>query len=180
MILKPIFSCPGYFASCNGEIYSTKPSRKHGNSPNEKVVSPHQLKKAARIDGRFFVNVYFLNGTHKPKLVSHLVAEAFLGKRPEKMNVCHGPLGKLVDSVDNLYYATQSQNNLDRVRDGTDRRGEKHPLSKFNNLQIRIIRKTYNLGKDCGVTQEYLSNIFHCSRGHISAILSGKCWSWLS
>ena len=59
------------------------------------------------------------DGKGKTFKVSILVAAAFIGPRPEKADVCHGPQGQQDDSVTNLRYDTHSNNALDRYRDGT-------------------------------------------------------------
>ena len=62
-----------------------------------------------------------LHAEPEPKTcpVHRLVAIAFLGPCPSGHEVCHGPNGKLDNSVPNLSYGTRSQNQLDRYRDGT-------------------------------------------------------------
>lgn len=52
------------------------------------------------------------------KTVHDLVATAFLGPRPEGMEVCHGVQGSSVHHASNLRWGTRSENNYDRVRDG--------------------------------------------------------------
>lgn len=49
-----------------------------------------------------------------------LVAEAFIGPRPEGLDVLHGPGGQLDNRVTNLRYGTVSENMADTVRDGTN------------------------------------------------------------
>lgn len=55
---------------------------------------------------------------HKSCTVHGLVANAFLGKRPPRMEILHGPKGQLDNSVCNLRYGTPSENQIDRLRDG--------------------------------------------------------------
>lgn len=56
---------------------------------------------------------------HKQCTVHRLVAIAFLGPCPSGHQVRHGPNGKLDNRLSNLAYGTQSQNSLDKYRDGT-------------------------------------------------------------
>lgn len=51
--------------------------------------------------------------------VAHLVAAAFLGPRPEGLEVCHRNGIRQDDRLTNLYYGTPSDNKYDSVRHGT-------------------------------------------------------------
>jgi len=51
--------------------------------------------------------------------VHKLVTAAWIGPKPEGKQVCHGPKGKLDNSVSNLCYGTVHQDRLDMRRDGT-------------------------------------------------------------
>lgn len=58
------------------------------------------------------------NGKKSTKRIHNLVAEAFLGPRPEGQDVCHGTSGKTVNSIDNLSYGSRRKNSsIDRNRD---------------------------------------------------------------
>jgi len=51
--------------------------------------------------------------------VGRLVCLAFHGLCPENMECCHGRKGQKVDTPYNVYWGTKSENELDKVRDGT-------------------------------------------------------------
>ena len=59
-------------------------------------------------------------GRQKTRTVHSLVAEAFIGTRPEGMEVCHNDGSKTNNHVDNLRYGTSRENALDRLRHGTN------------------------------------------------------------
>ena len=59
-------------------------------------------------------------GKGQTRTVHSLVAEAFVGPRPDGMQVCHNDGDPTNNRVDNLRYGTHSDNMLDRVRHGTD------------------------------------------------------------
>ena len=59
-------------------------------------------------------------GRQKTRTVHSLVAEAFIGTRPEGMEVCHNDGNKTNNHVDNLRYGTSRENALDRLRHGTN------------------------------------------------------------
>lgn len=113
---------------------------------------------------------------HKPirKKISHLVLFAFVGLRPSGCEVCHGTQGAKIDSLDNLSWGTHAKNQgTDRLRDGTDNRGEKHGMSKLNSRQVRIIKRCFKLRVNgCDIAR-----FFRVSPATISSIKHLKRWS---
>lgn len=79
-------------------------------------------------------------GRRQPFLISRLVAHAFLGHRPEGRVVAHNDGNPLNNHVDNLRYATLSENYADRVKHGTDLRGEKAWNARLSAADVRRIR----------------------------------------
>ena len=65
-----------------------------------------------------FVNLC-IQGKCQVRTVHSLVAEAFIGPRPEGAEVCHNDGNPANNRVDNLRYGTSSDNALDKVRHGT-------------------------------------------------------------
>ena len=60
-----------------------------------------------------------IQGKCQIRTVHSLIAETFIGTRPEGMEVCHNDGIKTNNRVDNLRYGTPSDNALDKVRHGT-------------------------------------------------------------
>ena len=60
-----------------------------------------------------------IQGKCQIRTVHSLIAETFIGTRPEGMEVCHNDGIKTNNRVDNLRYGTSSENMLDNVRHGT-------------------------------------------------------------
>lgn len=95
------------------------------------------LRGGPSASGRLTVNLC-RDGAQTNKLIYQLVAEAFLGPRPQGMEVCHGPGGNLDDRAVNLRWDTHSGNTHDMVKDGTHNNARKthckrgHPLSGDN------------------------------------------------
>ena len=58
-------------------------------------------------------------GKGQTRYVHSLAAEAFIGSRPEGMEVCHNDGDSTNNHLDNLRYDTSSDNELDKVRHGT-------------------------------------------------------------
>lgn len=117
------------------------------------------------------------NGQLKTRNVAKLVADAFLGPRPEGTEIAHGPGGSLDNSVANLSYKTRSDNNLaDKLRDGTDKRGEKHENSKLNRHQVLFARKM-NVRKRGHLPQ--LAKAWGVSPSTLREAVAGLSWGWL-
>lgn len=60
-----------------------------------------------------------VNGDAKTRNVHTLVAEAFIGERPDGLEVCHGNGDPHDNRASNLRYDTKAANSADRVKHGT-------------------------------------------------------------
>ena len=74
------------------------------------------LKGTPDRDGYLKVNLRNTIGGVKTRMVHTLVAEAWIGPRPLRYDVCHGPNGVTDNSVSNLRYGTRSENEADKRR----------------------------------------------------------------
>lgn len=74
-----------------------------------------------------------------------------------------------------LYWATPSENQMDRVKHRTDIRGEKHPFSKLMNEDVFQIIELVNI-----MSRTEVANIYGVDNSVINSILRGKSWSWLT
>ncbi len=170
--MKPIPDFPGYFADKFGNIYSTK-----------RIGIPRILKPNSwylRNNKRTFYSLRTGQGK-KYQRGAVLILSTFISSRPKGMFACHGILGSGNDSLENVYWATPRQNNLDQKRDGTQphRNGEKCPTHKLNNLQVRIIKRFCETRKNRDMSCTYLASIFSCSISNISYIYRGKTWKYI-
>lgn len=110
----------------------------------------------------------------KAKLVHRLVMQSFVGPCPEEMNVCHGVGGKTDNRLANLSYGTKSKNNgVDKLRDGTDNRGEKCGAAKLKEKDVLAIRASSK-------SQLELARLYGVSQTAISAVRLRKSWAWLA
>lgn len=80
---------------------------------------PQRIRKTS-LDTRGYVALTLTDATGdaRSRAVHVLVAAAWLGPRPEGMEVCHNDGDKTNPRLDNLRYDTRSENALDLVRHG--------------------------------------------------------------
>jgi len=92
-----------------------------------------------------------------------LVMEAFVGKRPEGMECCHADGNPWNNALSNLRWDTRSNNNQDKFKHGTQKMGEKHPMSKLTVEKVIAIRQDDRVHRiiaiDYGVSQSVISGI---------------------
>ena len=100
----------------------------------------------------------------KTRTVHSMVAEAFIGERPEAAHIAHWNGDRADNRVENLRYATPKENvGDDRRRHDTLPCGERNYKTKFKESDIIDILKSplgnSVLGRHYGVTKECISNI---------------------
>lgn len=111
----------------------------------------------------------------KTRRVAPIVCGAVRGTSPEgKPEAAHrcgkGHLGCVAPL--HLYWASASQNQMDRVEHGTSNRGSRHGMSKLSEEDVRIIRGAAG-------SQASIADQFGIGRSTVSLIKSRKLWSWL-
>lgn len=113
---------------------------------------------------------YWLNGKNTR---AHRVAwELTHGPIPDGMVVRHRCQGKCVNP-NHLELGTRSENQMDRVRDGTSNRGERHGMSKLSEHQVRMIKQRRDQSASA------LAREFGVGRSTIGSILNGTRWGWV-
>lgn len=155
--MMPLVGFPGYFATEDGHIYSSKSHR---------VLAERESRL-----GYKRVNL-FRDGKHCDREVHRLVLAAYVGEKPG-VPVLHGPAGKHDNRPENLYYGSQYQNMQDKKRDGTHPTGSKNPFAKLDEVKVAEIKAELRIG----VSQRKLADRFGVSSGTISNINVGRYWS---
>lgn len=119
---------PNYQVSNLGNIrycYSLKPVK---DKQNYGYIKLWNNKKCVRV------------AIHK------MIADAFLGERPQGLEIRHLDGNPENNSVDNLKYGTTSENAKDKIIHGTGPIGERSPTAKLNELKVHDIRKKASEG----------------------------------
>ena len=101
-----------------------------------------------------------------------LVAEAFIGERPEGYQVCHIDGNCFNNKLSNLRYDTRAQNQIDEYR-----QGKKSSRGKLSIDEVLEIRRLYATGE---YKQKELAEKFNILPGNISRIVNRKYFSWLN
>lgn len=153
-IWRTIPSLPDYQASNAGRIRSIKSGK---------------VLKGCLNDRGYIKFCLSANGGNVHRIRSSLVAEAWLGKRPEKMVVCHENGIPTDDRLENLNYKTQKENIADKYRHNTILFGERNPRAAIT----EEIAEEIFLSRDA---TEDLSKRLSVSSATIDAIRNRKSW----
>ena len=121
-----------------------------GNTRFEGAIKePYNLKyKMLNIDGQL-------------KYIHHLVAEHFIGPRPEKHIVDHIDREKYNNDVSNLRYITQQKNCCNKASYRTDVE-EEDPVKRQRILAAESAKKRYN--KDDGILKAKKKEYYQANR----------------
>ena len=109
--------------------------------------------------------------------VHTLVLLAFIGPRPTNNHQAAHENGIRTDNrLENLRWATRSENCADKKKHGTDQRGMRHHLRRLSEDDIREIRQL----RLSGITCKELAGRYGVSLPHISSISNGRSWGHIT
>jgi hypothetical protein len=155
---RTIPDAPAYEVSSIGRVRSwVGPG---GATGRRRLSTPRVLKQNLGPNGYYRLKT----GGSSVRLVAHLVAAAFLGQRPDGMEIRHLNGVRTDNRVENLAYGTRSENQLDRLLHGTHNQGNKthcihgHPFNELNTYY----RPTG--GRRCRTCQNAASNDYKRKR----------------
>lgn len=110
---------------------------------------------------------------YKHYAVHILVAEAFIGPRPEGKQVCHNDGNVTNARLSNLRYDTPLENSTDRYAHGTILLGGDHPNAKLSTEDVFAIRR---LCRERASTQRDIAAQFGIGQQQVSRINTGARW----
>lgn len=139
--------------------FVSKKGTEHWRIKKQKAVAT-QLSNA----GYLLVHLHKDN-TRQAKTVHSLVAAAFLGPRPDSLDVCHNNGRKTDNRAANLRYDTRTSNHADRVGHGTIYDGA--TAAKLTPSVVKLLRAMNDNGdldrravaKAYGVTEESIRRV---------------------
>ncbi len=107
--------------------------------------------------------------------VHRLVAWAFLGPRPEGMQIRHLDGNKMNNSVENLIYGSAKENGQDKVAHGTSGKGIKNIKAKLTESQALYIFNAKGI-----MEADEIASIFNITASTVYRIWKGVYWSHIT
>lgn len=123
--MKACPNFPGYAATEDGRIFKIERT-----FPFDKKV-PYEMKQRLDTDGYALVRDW---------KVHRMVADAFVPNPEGKPQVAHGNGVRNDNRVENLRWATVSENHKDKRKHGTQVFGSAHPKAKLSSGQLAFAR----------------------------------------
>jgi len=160
-IWKPVIGYEGsYHVSSHGEIRS--------------LLTDRILKPGIQSRGYQTVLLYDGSKPKRPrsKTVHSIVAEAFIGERPDKMTINHIDGNKSNNRLENIEYCSMRDNALHAIANGltTPPRSQ---TAKLDGNQVKLIRDIYAAKPPRG-TQACLARVFGVTTNTIRNVANGK------
>jgi hypothetical protein len=135
---------------------------------------PRLLKQSYNKLSGYPVVGIVVDGRTTTRSVHSLVCEAFIGPRPDGMEVRHINGDPRDARADNLTYGTPKENAADKKLHGTQPMGEKHPLSKLDYLKVKAVQTLYSSG-EFGYND--IAEVMNVGTRTIRNVISGRNWS---
>jgi hypothetical protein len=163
---RPVPGYPGYEVSQWGGVRSWR------NQRGQRRTEPKALERHVN-DGGYHI-VYLCRDGDSPRgyRVHRLVAEAFIGPRPDGYDVCHNNGVRNDNYFLNLRYDTRAGNFADMLAHGTRPRGEQRPNARLSYEKAAEIRADWP-----AVSQQRLAERHGVTRGTIRDVLRGRTWN---
>lgn len=121
----------------------------------------------------YAVTTYKGKQTSACRVVCEIINGPMILPREDVAHSCgNGPGGCITPK--HLRWATTAENMADKVAHGTDNRGEKNPLAKLTDDQVRSIRKMRGVKSESKIATE-----FGVSRSAIANIMQGNNWKYV-
>ena len=173
-IWKDIKGHEGYYQVSNkGRIRSVDRKAKIGNG-NTRTVKGRIMKTDLSNSG--YLRVCGCRDCKKFKIDVHrAVAEAFIPNPEDNPQTNHKDGVKTNNHVDNLEWATRSENQRHAFKNGLKNmpKGSTHHASKLTEDDVRDIKKYL----EDGLTQSTIADYYGVASSVISRINTGKAWA---
>lgn len=154
---------PNYEISTDGRVFSKMPWR---------GTAERELRQQPNSHGYMRVRMVCEHG-RTSKFVHLLVADAFLGEKPDKTSqIRHLNGDKLDNRACNLAWGTAKENADDRTRHGTTATHERNGMAKLKTSDVVAIKEFSKKG----FSQRKIARIIGVSQRTIGGVLRGQYW----
>lgn len=175
--------CPEFRVGTDGSFWSRlgRRGRTDGKRGTESYITATWKQIPVREFGSYGIVEIKINGHWKTVSFHKLVLETFIGPCPPDMECCHNDGNPLNNKLSNLRWDTPQNNQIDRVKHGTDNRGENAKQSILNRNDITRAKEL----RTSGWSYVAIANLFShqgkrvCPET-ISLAVRGKNWKHLS
>lgn len=169
-VWRPVPSFPHHYeVSSRGRVRSLSRVARNGKGYKEypgKIIKPDTVRGYKRVS-------MSVSGKVFRRTVHSLVMEVFAGACPIGHQVAHNDGDRANNNLDNLRYATVSQNHLDKRDHGTMSRGETNGRSKLTKDQVLFIRRHTEL------SSRALAKMFGITHTNVNYIRRRVAWCHL-
>lgn len=160
---------PFYCITTTGIAYTCKA---RGSRKQNYCSAWTPLKQWIGTGGYYCIGLYRSPDLCERQFIHRLVLLAFVGECPPNQEVRHLNGIKTDNNLSNLAYGTKRENYLDSVEHGAACIGEKQPLSKLTNDQVREIR----ILASQGVRHKIIGEKFGVSGHYVAKICCREIW----
>lgn len=135
-------------------------------------IQKEKILKPGLVKGGYYRVGLTKNGIRKSKLVHRLVAETFI---PINLTVNHKDGNKSNNTVDNLEWTTQKENNIHAYQTGLKPHGTQRKDAKLNEQQVKEIRSNY-IPNDRNYSTRTLARKYGVHPSIIQRIINNKAY----
>lgn len=161
------------------EIWRALPHKKGYEISNTGLVRSKFKTIVGLPDKRGYLRVSLWTEKGCRKFSIHkLMAETFLGVRPDGHVVRHLDGDNSNNNISNIAYGTRAQNELDKAAHGTALQGIKHPKSKLTDNQVKKIRHAFDRDGSNFLVKSFAEK-YNVSPATIRGIVLRKRWKHL-
>jgi hypothetical protein len=167
-IWKPVVGFEGYYEVSNlGNVRSLRNNR----GPR---IAPRPVKPETTHDG--YLRLRLSKSGGKAKAMLHrVVAEAFIGLRPDDFQCCHNDGDKTNNVPGNLRWGTIRSNADDKIKHGSHK-GERHGSCTLTKEIAMAIKKE---ASDSSILARDIADKYKTTIHVVRNIRNGKTWKWL-
>lgn len=143
---------------------------------NVRNVTTGTMRKFRVNPGGYLACNLQVAGIRKTVRIHCLVAEVFLGSRPNGMTINHCDGNKKNNRAENLEYVTIAENLRHAKAVGLSPRGSRKPLAKLTDEAVRSIREEVS----AGTPRRELAARYGVNRRTIGHVINGTGWAHVS